>query len=384
MRSAVLALVAACSGTSSSSSTPSAPVVGPPPVAAVDAGIATADASQDEILAAIQKAMNELDEGVQGCWAAAATERFDIEGEHVAQIDIAGPGQAIVQLAKDTARSPRLSTCVIAVLTNYGWAPPLYGQSIQLPFRFRSPGGQNVIDRRLVDAKGQGKLSVAVLLDDANTGNDAASMFELAIASGGTTGMRQVERTEVWYFLGPATVSAVGGKPTTVAAGDMMTVAKSGAREVRAADNDVRAMIVVLPGGREGTARAGALPTPEVTNPRKAPASPVIVPAAKAPTFGPATVYFDQDKTFSASVLTLAGGATVPEHVHATETELLYILEGSGTMTVNGVAVAIAPTSVVQVPPGTKHAFTASTTVRAVQVYTPAGPEQRFKKAATK
>jgi hypothetical protein len=39
---------------------------------------------------------------------------------------------------------------------------------------------------------------------------------------------------------------------------------------------------------------------------------------------------------------------------------------------------------VVQIPPNTPHAFTASAAVRAVQVYTPAGPEQRFKKATTK
>jgi hypothetical protein len=42
--------------------------------------------------------------------------------------------------------------------------------------------------------------------------------------------------------------------------------------------------------------------------------------------------------------------------------------------------VAVTPTSVIQIPPNTKHAFAATAAVRAVQVYTPAGPEQRFKK----
>jgi quercetin dioxygenase-like cupin family protein len=38
------------------------------------------------------------------------------------------------------------------------------------------------------------------------------------------------------------------------------------------------------------------------------------------------------------------------------------------------------PTSVIQIPPNTKHAFAAgSSKVRGVQLYTPAGPEQRFK-----
>jgi quercetin dioxygenase-like cupin family protein len=40
----------------------------------------------------------------------------------------------------------------------------------------------------------------------------------------------------------------------------------------------------------------------------------------------------------------------------------------------------VTPTSVIQIPPNTKHAFAATAAVRALQVYTPAGPEQRFKK----
>jgi quercetin dioxygenase-like cupin family protein len=79
-------------------------------------------------------------------------------------------------------------------------------------------------------------------------------------------------------------------------------------------------------------------------------------------------------------VLQLPKGASVPEHVHAKETEMLYVLAGAGTMTIAGTQVAVTPTSVIQIPPNTKHAFTASDDVRAVQLYTPAGPEQRFKK----
>src|SRR5690606_8461875 len=70
------------------------------------------------------------------------------------------------------------------------------------------------------------------------------------------------------------------------------------------------------------------------------------------------------------------------EHVHARETEVVYVLEGTGTMTVNGVALAIEPTSVVQVPPGATHSFTATSLLRALQIYAPAGPEQRFKRPA--
>ncbi|HEX2690361.1 MAG TPA: cupin domain-containing protein, partial [Kofleriaceae bacterium] len=254
---------------------------------------------------------------------------------------------------------------------------------IQLPFKFRAPDGQNTIDRTLVAWNGQGQVSVAVLLDENNTGNAAASMFEVAIAAGGTTGLRWADRAELWYFLGAGQVRSVAGGEHAVAAGDMMYAPKGSAREVAAASGDLHAMIVVVPGGREGAARGGALPTREVRAVRSAPRSPQILPASGAGTFGPATIYADaqalHDPTLAASVLALPANARVAEHEHVQETELLYVLAGGGTMTVGGIDLPVTPTSVVQIPKHTKHAFTATSAVRAVQIYTPAGPEQRFK-----
>jgi quercetin dioxygenase-like cupin family protein len=346
------------------------------------------EVTQEERLAAIQLAMNSLDEAVQGCWAAAAAaERFDIAGTLRALIDIGTPpGRTKATLVDDTVRNPRLAACVVTLLEAYSWAPPLHGQSIQLPFALSAPpDGQNVIDRKLVPWNGQGKVSVAVLLDDANSGNDAISLLELAVQNGGTTGMRVADRPELWYFLGPATIGAVGAEgKRTVAAGDIAFVAKGGAREILATAGDVHAVIAVIPGGKEGSARAGALPTRELTSIRAAPVGAMMFPAAKAKTFGPATIYIEPttltNTPASAAILTLPAGAKVAEHVHANETEALYLLEGSGTMTVKGTALAVTASSVVQIPPNTKHAFEATTAVRALQIYTPAGPEQRFKK----
>ena len=246
-----------------------------------------------------------------------------------------------------------------------------------------APDGQSVIDRQHVTWRGQDKTRVAVLLDENNTGNGAASMFEIAIAAGGSTGMRKAERAEIWYFLGPA---ILGNPPqmrqasVELAAGDMLYVPATAARDIRAVQ-DVHAVVVVAPGGREGSARAGALPTPNAA-PSKVP--PVVLPASGAKTYGPATIYLEpavaRGAPFAASVLKLPAGAKVPDHVHAQETEMLYVLEGAGTMTIAGQDVAVTPTSVIQIPPNTRHAFSATSAVRAVQIYAPAGPEQRFKK----
>jgi quercetin dioxygenase-like cupin family protein len=275
---------------------------------------------------------------------------------------------------------------VTRLLSSYRWAPPLHGETIQLPFRFRAPAGQNVFDRRLVPWTGQGQVRVAVLLDEQNSGNAAASVLELAIAAGGATGRRTAERPELWYFLHPVTVEAAGAAGRRAAsAGDMMYVPAGAARNV-VAMAEAHAVVVVAPGGREGAARAGALPTPELPAGKAAP-GPVHLPASAARRYprpaGAVTIFAEPQaikaRTHAATVIELPKGAAIPEHVHAGETELLYVLAGAGTMTVRGVPLAVGPTSVVQIPPNTPHAFTAAEDVRAVQIYTPAGPEQRFK-----
>ena len=386
MRALVAIALAACSqpAPAPTKPTPTTDPVGPA-VVPVDAPAI----SQEEKLAAIQKAMNELDEAAQGCWAAAATDRFDIEGELTLMIEIAATGSKAT-VVTDTARNAKLATCVTQLLGAYRWAPPLYGDTIQLPFRFRAPDGQSVIDRQLVEWHGQQGTSVAVLLDENNTGNGTASMFEVAIAPRSGTGMRVADRAELWYFLGEVEVkypvksrTEIGNIEGTISwlakAGSMMFVAAGSAREVIARVPDTHAVVVIVPGGREGSARAGALPT--ATKPTN---TTTVKMLEKGQPFGPATIFLDasivKGTPLAASVLQLAAAAKVPEHVHAKETELLYILEGSGTMTINGQDVAVTPTSVIQIPPNTKHAFAAHSAVRAVQIYTPSGPEQRFKK----
>jgi putative monooxygenase len=83
--------------------------------------------------------------------------------------------------------------------------------------------------------------------------------------------------------------------------------------------------------------------------------------------------------------LVMLPGAAVPEHVHDRSAELLYILSGRGTMTLGDQTLQVKPGMAIYIPPGTKHSFRLETRVeplRALQVYTPGGPEQRFKTGA--
>lgn len=81
------------------------------------------------------------------------------------------------------------------------------------------------------------------------------------------------------------------------------------------------------------------------------------------------------------SVISMAAGATVPEHLHEGSTEILYIMEGGGTLTVGADVLTLVQGSVAYIPMNTLHSYINSPDERttAVQVYVVPGPEQRFR-----
>ncbi len=86
-----------------------------------------------------------------------------------------------------------------------------------------------------------------------------------------------------------------------------------------------------------------------------------------------------------ASLTRLEATATagVPEHQHEESAEVIFIEAGEGRMRVGDQNVAVRPGTFVYIPPRTPHAFqpTGNSELRAMQVYAPAGPEQRFRVA---
>jgi mannose-6-phosphate isomerase-like protein (cupin superfamily) len=81
--------------------------------------------------------------------------------------------------------------------------------------------------------------------------------------------------------------------------------------------------------------------------------------------------------------------AAVPQNVHEREWEILAILSGDGTLvrTVGGREddTPIAPGTFASIAPGVPHAYrpAGKSPLVAVQLFSPPGPEQRFKKLAS-
>ncbi|MBL8955825.1 MAG: cupin domain-containing protein [Myxococcaceae bacterium] len=96
-------------------------------------------------------------------------------------------------------------------------------------------------------------------------------------------------------------------------------------------------------------------------------------------TMGEVELVEKSDRAY-AGRLSLNAGAEVKPHQHDTSVEVVVMLSGRGTFTLDGKAREVGPGETVVVPKGTLHAFVAGPEpVKVVQFYVPPGPEERFR-----
>ncbi len=88
-----------------------------------------------------------------------------------------------------------------------------------------------------------------------------------------------------------------------------------------------------------------------------------------------------EDAPISMSVLVIEEDAQVGEHIHESSVEILYIMEGGGTVTILGVEHELSTGSAVVIPAGASHSYVNNSgqQTRALQVYSGPGPEARFR-----
>lgn len=133
-----------------------------------------------------------------------------------------------------------------------------------------------------------------------------------------------------------------------------------------------------IPGG-PSCGRTTTLPELQVV---RGPSTPPLT--WNPPGGGVMTAHLDVTGFPEVSVGRLEGTAGVGEHVHESSWEILAAVAASGTFTLDGQPQRLAPGEIVRVPPGTKHSWTPDrgSNLVAIQIYTPPGPEQRFKALA--
>ena len=129
---------------------------------------------------------------------------------------------------------------------------------------------------------------------------------------------------------------------------------------------------------------------PPPIDPRPLPTTPIVRRGAELPTYtiaqgkGTATIYYDAavgSPDAAMTLLVLQPGAAVPAHTHPGSVEMLYVLEGEARMEVAGESFTLHAGDAARIPMDVLHRaeVVGDRALRAVQIYTPAGPEQRFK-----
>lgn len=405
-RALVAVLVAAC-GSSQAGSHEDSPVTHVP--AATDAAPPRSEEDREaEQVAAIEYAVNQTGEAVHACYKRATAAEFQMEGVVVLGIAFADDGSSKVEIASDEPNSPLLARCLVDVFTAFQWPAGVFdaGQGIQLPLSFVAATAQYTVHR--ADARvhevGAG-IKATVILDLDSTGNAAAALSVLELDRGVSVPLHTHTSAELLYVTkGKGTVFGVKGASAgaEVGAGSAIYIAAGVAHGFVAGADGVEAVQLYAPGGPEqrfegDTQRTDTAPVTEkqankLARKRNTPA-PLVATVdgtekhelGKA--MGSVAILFDKgsakDGAAYVGLLSAESGFQVPPHRHADETELLYVLQGGGTMTVAGQQLPVRRGTAVQIPPDVEHSFIVESKapVLAVQFYTPSGPEQRFKKA---
>ena len=77
--------------------------------------------------------------------------------------------------------------------------------------------------------------------------------------------------------------------------------------------------------------------------------------------------------------LILKRGAAVAKHSHAESDEIVVLLKGEVEMIAGGEIHQLKAPLALLIPRGVEHSFRVIRAAEAVQIYSPAGPEARFK-----
>ncbi|MCG8425521.1 MAG: cupin domain-containing protein [Proteobacteria bacterium] len=360
-------------------------------------------------IASIEKAVNETRAARHACWAYAAADNYRVEGRLVLGLVFGQGDTAAIEVVSDQPGDSRLTSCLTELYRKYRWPAGVFGPGnrVELPFSFRAPRYQYTVRADHVEprAVAGGKLTVRVLLDEENTGNGAAALSLLTITGELDVPVHRHNRSaEVLYILGGRgrLYSLDGVKRGTPVGPGQAIYIPAGTAHGFVHEGAEPCVLVQLyaPSGPEkrfkGSPPVDTVPVAEseLRRPPRSFARPMVIdkPAVYpiAGGAGQVAIYGDEartgDKAAYIGVLTAQSGVAVPLHRHPGSTEIILALDGDSVTTIDGDSYPVGPMTAVQIPAGIEHGMkvTGSGRVRVIQFYSPAGPEQRFKKAASR
>jgi quercetin dioxygenase-like cupin family protein len=373
---------------------------------------------EQQVAEAVERALQKHGPDVHRCFEQALADRLDTAGKVEVEVDVGAGGQVtaakLVSAGGDgAALPPALGTCVQTAAKSWKIAGVEPGASVVLPFSFEGQNNQFVIkvadvpDRGPAAGKGKaaakGPFTVKVLVDPENVRHTQASLTLLTVGPASRVAMHRHPRSaKILYVLkGKARVLGPTGSPPMKADEGTAIFLPAGYPHVienMARQADTVFLQAFSPPGPERVYRDPRNPEARadfevIRDPRvKAPegAKPVVASAEQAAALSisggkaKARILIDEKATgstaMSLSLVEFSPGLDLPRHEHAGSSELLYVLSGGGKLTVGSEVMPYGADTALAIPadqPHAGHIGGAPTTV--VQIYAPAGPEQRYR-----
>ena len=389
-----------------------------PPVARASA---RAETEESRIADILQATLVKHGGEVNRCFEKALADTLDVAGKIELSVDVGAGGKVTkASPARDEVKSPVLLACLTASAATWSLAGIDPGSTVIVPLAFE--GQANQFSIKVKDAPEHGPaakkkpgapgnpppFSVKLLVDEATMRAQKVSLMQLTIAPANRIAMHQHPGAELLYVVrGHARILGRAGTPPQKLDEGMAILippntphvienmgrqssavlldafAPMGPERVYRDPTDATgraAFQIVRDGGKAAGAAGGSEMT--VANPTSVTAIPVFGGKARVRMLlspkdtGHANAYL--------GLLEADPGTDIPRHSHAGSAEILYVVSGSGEVTIGSEKIAFGPEEAIHIPDGQPHAgkITGSDKAVIVQIYAPGGPEERFRTPA--
>jgi quercetin dioxygenase-like cupin family protein len=360
---------------------------------------------------------------VNRCFERALADTLDVAGKIELSVDVGAAGKITrAEPALDEVKSPVLLACLEASALTWSLVGIDPGSTVVVPLAFEGQAAQFTI--KVADAPDHGPpapkhkaggaappappFSVKLLVDEATMHAQKAAVAQLTVAPANRIALHRHPGAELLYVVrGHARVlGAAGVAPEKLDEGMAIYIPPSMPHAIENMGRQTAAVLleVFVPPGPEkvfrdpkdpeGRAAFEVLHDPKVASPEGAKfvvSAPVAADAA--PLFGgkgKATPLLDVAHTANRAVylgkLEAEPGVEVPRHSHAGTEEIIFVTAGAGELTVGSEKFPFQASEALYIPAGQPHSvkFTGTDKAEMVQIYAPAGPEDRYKDAKAK
>ena len=381
---------------------------------------ATEQSEEERIASVLQSTLVAHGGEVHRCFEKALADTLQVSGRIELAVDVGDQGKVVKAMpAVDEVKSPVLLACLQETAQLWTMVGIDSGSTVIVPLTFAGQASQFSI--KAADAPDRGPpaparkrkglqvgvapYSVKVLVDEATMHAKRASLSLLSISPANRIAMHRHPGAEVLYLLKGhmRVIGPQGTTPENVHEGTAVYISGNMPHALENMGRSAPALIIQIfaPLGPERVYRdskdeAGRAAFEVIRDPRQAVAPEggriVAMPAVKgtghsiAGGKAKARFLFDEEATGSQDIyvglLEAEAGAEVARHSHAGSEEVLYVLSGDGgELTVGSDKIRFGPEQAIYLPEDQPHAvkFHGDSKTVMLQIYAPAGPEQRFK-----